>query len=77
MITPKMKIPGGRRHPHYRHNDHHQHCHHNYQKVRVKKLFLGIFPKPVGPPPLGTFRNKNVTFGQKKSGFQGQKQLPP
>ena len=31
-----------------------------------KKFFvLGIFPKPVDPPPpLGTFRNKNVNFGQ-------------
>ena len=27
--------------------------------------------------PLGAFRNKNVTFGKKKSGFQGQKQWPP
>ena len=35
--------------------------------------FLGIFPKP--PPPLGTFRNQNVTFGQKKSGFQDQKTM--
>ena len=31
---------------------------------------------PLCPPPLGTLRNKNVTFGQKKSGFQGQKQWP-
>ena len=30
-----------------------------------------------GPPTLSTFRNKNVTFGQKRSGFQGQKQWPP
>ena len=29
--------------------------------------------KTNGPPPLGTFWNKNVTFGQKKSGFRGQK----
>ena len=37
--------------------------------------FLGICPKPVDrtpPPRLGTFRNKNVTFGQKESGFQGE-----
>ena len=41
-------------------------------------IFLGICPKPVDrtppppPPCLGTFRNKNVTFGQKESGFQGE-----
>ena len=26
---------------------------------------------------IGTFRNKNVTFGQNTSGFQDQKQWPP
>ena len=33
----------------------------------VKKIgTLGMIPKPVDPPaPLDTFRNKNVTFGQK------------
>ena len=29
-----------------------------------KNVFLGILPKPVDPPSLGTFRNKNVNFGQ-------------
>ena len=31
-----------------------------------KMFFLGIFPKLVEPPPppLGTFRNRNVNFGQ-------------
>ena len=33
---------------------------------QTKRYFLGIIPKPVTPPPpLGTVRNKNVTFGQK------------
>ena len=37
--------------------------------------FLGILLKPMDPPTpsLGSFRNTNVTFGQKNSGFQGQK----
>ena len=33
----------------------------------LKKLFfLGIIPKPADPPhpPIGTFRNENVNFGQ-------------
>ena len=32
----------------------------------VKKLFfLGIIPTPGAPPsPIGTFRNKNLNFGQ-------------
>ena len=30
----------------------------------AKLFFLGIFLKPVDPPPLGTFRNENVNSGQ-------------
>ena len=35
-------------------------------RAAVKQIgfFLGIFPKPVDPRPMGTFRNKNVNFGQ-------------
>ena len=30
-----------------------------------KNCFLGIIPKPVDPSsPIGTFRNKNLNFGQ-------------
>ena len=31
-----------------------------------KTVFLGIIPKPAdpSPPPIGTFRNKNLNFGQ-------------
>ena len=36
--------------------------------VKELSFFLGIIPKPVDPPPLplpiGTFRNKNLNFGQ-------------
>ena len=46
---------------------------------RQKKwYFLGIFPKPVDPPPplpLGTFRNPNVTFGPKKVGCSRPKTM--
>ena len=41
---------------------------------KKKWYFLGIIPKP---PTLNTFRNKNVNFCQKKSGFQDQKQWTP
>ena len=33
-------------------------------------IFLGIIP-----PPLGTFRNKNITFGQKKVEFSRPKTM--
>ena len=52
-------------------------------KQSMKISFLGLNPKPVDAAPLlpplllGTFRNRNVNFCQKKSGFQGQKQWPP
>ena len=36
----------------------------HYNWVGKNWYFLGIFPKPVDPPPLDTFRNSNVTFGQ-------------
>ena len=36
---------------------------HLWEAVR-KTVFLGITPKPVDPPPLGTFRNKILKFGQ-------------
>ena len=36
-----------------------------------KMVFLGIIPKPVDHP-LGTFRNKNVTFGQKRPVFKAK-----
>ena len=48
----------------------------NVSTVReaVKKwCFLGIISKPVHPPfPLGTCRNKNVTFGQKSRIFKAK-----
>ena len=48
-----------------------------YYKGSTKKIvFLGKIPKPVDPlPPLGTLRNKNVTFGQKKVGFSRPKRM--
>ena len=48
-----------------------------YYKGSTKKIvFLGKIPKPVDPlPPLGTLRNKNVTFGQKKVGFSKPKTI--
>ena len=31
----------------------------------VKNCFLGIIPEPADPlPPIGTFRNENLNFGQ-------------
>ena len=45
------------------------------EALKRNGYLLGIFPKPVPPPPLGTFRNMNVTFGQKKVGFSRQKKM--
>ena len=54
---------------------------HDLSRIRetVKTMFfLEYFLNRWTPPaPLGTFRNKNVTFAPKKLGFQGQKQWPP
>ena len=41
-------------------------------KVPKNWYFLGIFPKPVAPPPLSTFMNKNVTFDQKSWVFKAK-----
>ena len=35
------------------------------EALKKNVCFLGIFPKPVDPH-LGTFRNNNLNFGQKK-----------
>ena len=51
---------------------------HHLRDALIKNLFFRNISLTGGPPPsLVTFRNSNVTFGQKKSGFQGQKQWPP
>ena len=59
-------------------------CGSNYAK-RLSQEISDIFNEIPGlkfhakgsTPKNGTFRNKNVTFGRKKSDFQGQKQWPP
>ena len=36
-----------------------------FREALKKTVFLGTIPKPVDPPPpIGTFRNKNLNFGQ-------------
>ena len=42
----------------------------------IQQYFLGISPEPGPPLPLGTFRNPNVTFDQKKVGFSSKKTTP-
>ena len=34
------------------------------REAAKKTVFLGIIPTPADPPPIGTFRNKNLNFGQ-------------
>ena len=42
------------------------------QKNKRSNLGLSPKPAPLPPRPIGTFRTFLVTFGQKKSDFQGQ-----
>ena len=45
-------------------------------REEVKKRLLGLFPKLVDlPPPLSTFRNKNVNFMAKNNGHQNSHYL--
>ena len=42
------------------------------EALKKSWYLLGIIPKPVDPPPLATFRDKNVTFGQQSRVFKAK-----